>query len=465
MRWRLVIGYSLFLASIIGGVGVFVLTTLEATLMQEADETLALRASQVVRILADTSRDQLDIDAASAALFDLEPLEEFSAPGIYVEVLDNDGTLLTASPNLPGGHLPGEPLAIAAALSGRDSFITIPVGLERVRVLARPVRVGDRQIGIVLVGESLHSHDIAISGVKRLLGLSAVAAVLVSLLGNWWLAGRVLATIAEVTRVARRIALTGKFEQRIEARSVRDELGDLIATFNEMLTSLESVFRHHRDFLADASHELRGPLMVIRGNLDLLKRDLPAREREESAREAAEEADRMARLLSDLLFLAKSDSQPAMEWSPVDLSVLVLQSLDRASSLDTGDHQLVLARNEPAVVRGDPERLSQMLWNLVHNALRYTPPGGQITVSLRIRAGMARMLVADAGVGIPAEHQPRIFERFYRVDRSRSREDGGAGLGLSIVKQVAEAHGGQVRVCSRSGKGSVFLVTLPLITA
>ena len=363
IRWRLALGYTLLLVALIGGVGFYLLTTLEINLLQEADETLGLRATHIARTIADAGEEQLDQAAAMAALSDLAPLEEYSAPGIYVEVLDHQGVLLASSPNLSGSRLPGQSLLLAEALSGQEVFVTAPVGRDRVRLLAKPVRDGERQVGVVLVGESLHPQDVALRRVQQLLVVSAVAATAASLLGSWWLAGQAFGPIARVTRVARRIAATGKFERRITECPARDELGELIATFNDMLSCLESTFRRHREFLADASHELRGPLMVIRGNLDLLRQDLPIQEREESVREAVEEAERMSRLLSDLLFLAKNDAQLAMQWLPVDLSLVVLESLDRAVSVDAGSHVLVVTHNEPSLVRGDRERLGQMLWN------------------------------------------------------------------------------------------------------
>lgn len=462
IRVRLALGYALFFVAIIAGAGVYLLTTLEASLLHEADETLGLRAAHIARVIDGASEVQLDRKSAMDALSDLAPMEEYSAPGIYVQILDHEGVSLASSPNLPGGQLPADPSVAATALSGQVVYVSVPVGSERVRVLAKPVYDADRQIGVVLVGESLHPQDVALRSVLQLLWLCAIAAAAASLLGSWWLAGRAYGPITEVTKVARRIAATGRFEQRITTPPTRDDLGELVATFNEMLTRLEITFRHHREFLADASHELRGPLMVIRGNLDLLRRNLAALEREESAREAVEEAERMSRLLADLLFLAKSDAQLTMERLPVDLSQVVLETLDRAAAVDCGAHTLVLAHNEPSVVLGDRERLGQMLWNLLQNALRFTPSGRDITVSLHRRESVAELVVADEGIGIPSEHHLRIFERFYRVDRARSREDGGTGLGLAIVKQVVEAHGGEVRVHSASGSGSVFTVRIPL---
>ena len=170
----------------------------------------------------------------------------------------------------------------------------------------------------------------------------------------------------------------------------------------------------------------------------------------------------MSRLVSDLLFLAAEDAQERLERQPVPLHELVSAAAERARSLDAGQHAVTIICNDPTVVQGDRDRLAQMLWNLVENALRYTDPGGTVTLGLHNHGSVAELTVTDTGVGIPAEHLPHIFERFYRVDRARSHRHGSTGLGLAIVKQVAEAHGGQVRVRSEPGAGTTFTVALPI---
>ena len=278
---------------------------------------------------------------------------------------------------------------------------------------------------------------------------------------NYWLVGLTLGPIAEITRVARQIAATGRLEDRVPLPPAHDELQELVNTLNAMLARLERNVLRQRRFLADASHELRGPLMVIRGNLDLLQMDLPADERKAGAREAAEEADRMARLVGDLLFLAEEDAHERLQSEPVHLEDIVAEVWQRACSLDVDVHEMVLACNEPVVVLGDHYRLTQMLWNLVENALRYTNEGGRVTLCSRLSGEQVELTIADTGIGIPAEHIPHLFERFYRVDRARLRVETSTGLGLPIVKQVAEAHGGEVRVTSQLGAGSTFTVLLP----
>src|SRR5262249_14559805 len=240
-----------------------------------------------------------------------------------------------------------------------------------------------------------------------------------------------------------------------------DEIGVLASTFNHLLTRLRGTVQRQREVLADTSHELRNPLMVIGANLDLLDLDLPPEERAACLREAREEVARMRRLVADLLFLTEVDARQAIVHARVDLAGVARSVVRRSRPLPDGlEMRLVLA--DPAVVLGDRDRLRQLLTNLVENAIRYTPPPGQIQVAVRRRGDRAELVVSDSGIGIAPEHQERVFERFYRVDAARTRSLGGTGLGLAIVRQIAEAHGGRVRLESELGRGSTFVVEFPL---
>jgi two-component system, OmpR family, sensor kinase len=464
IRLRVALGYALLLLALIGGVGLFAVAMLRDNLQREIDHDLVLRSLQVERSIGSYENGgPPNSEQVAAALGDLAPTDEFATPGVYVEVVDAAGTRLGSSPNLPGGALPDATSTVAAALGGVESYTTIDAGRERVRVLAHPIvsAYGGPILGAIVVGESLHLVDLAVRRTEGALALAGMVAVVASFAGGWWLAARALGPVVQVTRVARRIEATGRFDQRIAVPPARDELGELVATFNEMIQRLDSVFRRQREFLADASHELRGPLAVIRGNLDLLQLDLPADERRTGAREAAEEAERMSRLIADLLFLSEVDAQESVRREPVALADVVAAVFTRARDLDAGRHRLELGRLDPATILGDRDRIAQLVWNLTENALRYTPEDGRVSLLLRREAPIVELSVADTGVGIPAEHLPRLFERFYRVDKARSRERGGTGLGLAIVRQIAEAHGGQVRVRSEPGEGSIFTVALP----
>ena len=463
IRLRVALWYAVLLVVTVVAIGIFLLAALATIMQDQMDEALLLRASRVEREIRTGDDGRLDPGDVEAGLLELEPLEEFSSPGIYVQVRDSNGATVASSANVQRGELPITPAMLDAVFAGQIDYETLPTGSEELRVLAWPVDAGTGTVGIVVVGQSIRSLEVVREGMQHLVLVAAAVAALVALVGGWWVTARALGPVADMTRVAREIASTGHFERRIGGPPADDELGRLAATFDEMLGRLEQTLRVQREFLADASHELRGPLMVLRGNLDLLRLGLPEEERRASVREASDEVQRMSRLASDLLFLAAADAEEVVEQVVVELDSLVQDVWERATSVDAGAHELVLGRHDALVVRGDRTRLEQLLWNLVENALRYTPPGGRVELELRAEEECAVLSVADTGVGIEPDHLPRIFDRFYRVDRARSRRQGGTGLGLAIVKRVAEAHGGHVDVESRPGRGSRFVVTLPLV--
>lgn len=459
------IWFSMLLLALIGATAFLVLSTLDDVVQEQLDAGLRLRASRVEREITTGDDGRLDPEDVQSGLLELAPLEEFSSPGIYVQVRDVSGAVIASSANLPRGELPVTPGLIQMALDDREGFETLPIGNEQVRVLAWPVDSTGPVVGIIVVGQSLRLVEVARESVQRLFTAVAAVAIVAALGGAWWLTARALRPISEVTRVVRSIAATGRFEQRVEQPPADDEVGQLVVTFNEMLARLERTFASQREFLADASHEFRGPLMVIRGNLDLLRLGLPEAERRDSVREAGEEVERMSRLAADLLLLAEAEAEEVVERKRVELDAVVGAAWERARHVDKGVHDIRLASLEPLQVLGDRARLEQLVWNLVENALRYTPPGGQVEIGLASEADGVILRVSDTGVGIPDEHLPRIFERFYRVDKARSRNSGGTGLGLAIVKSVAEAHGGRVAVSSVQGQGSTFTVRLPAAPA
>jgi signal transduction histidine kinase len=272
---------------------------------------------------------------------------------------------------------------------------------------------------------------------------------------------RALSPVRRITATAQGISSSSDLSRRVGYRGPADEIGQLATTFDHMIERLDRAFQSQKDFVADASHELRGPLTVIQGNLDLLKRNLSEEDRRESVRALEAETTRMTKIMSNLLVLAELESGQ-LEWrETVSLKEMLLDAGERAVHL-AGDRQIVIERQEDLWVKGDADRLEQVLRNLVDNAIRYTPEGGTITLSLFQNGDWALLRVADTGIGISPEHLPHIFDRFYRADKARSRASGGTGLGLAIVKGIVEQHGGRVTVTSEPGKGSTFTVWLKL---
>jgi len=286
-----------------------------------------------------------------------------------------------------------------------------------------------------------------------------LVAILASAVVGRLLAAQALRPIDTITQTALAISRADDLDKRIAQVGPQDEVGRLATTFNVMLDRLEGLFRAQQRFIADISHELRSPLTTIRGNVDLLQRmncvDKP------SLDAIRAESERMTRLVGDLMLLAQADAGQPIRRERVELDTLMLEVFRQVRPLTEGI-ELSIGEEDQATVLGDPDRLKQLLLNLVDNAIKYTPHGGRVTLGLRRAEGWAVLSVADTGVGIPAKDLPHIFERFYRVDKARSRAAGGSGLGLSIVQWIVQAHGGRIEARSEPGQGTVFTAWLPL---
>lgn len=296
----------------------------------------------------------------------------------------------------------------------------------------------------------------------QMLTFEALGALfLVSLLIGWLVAGRVLRPIGRITAAARRIQATN-LSDRIALEGPDDELKTLADTFDEMLERLDASFTAQRQFVADASHELRNPLAVIQTNADVALWDegVPAevKTRLQAVRRASE---RMHRLVDDLLALARLELQAAQR-TEVDLASVVNEVSDELDPLAKA-HGLSIEQAAERGVRvvADRDALKRALANLLDNAFRHSPPGAPVRVAAARENGWAVLRVADDGPGLSPEEQEHVFERFWRSDSARSRESGGTGLGLAIVRRIAESHGGAVSVSSTPGAGSTFEIRLP----
>lgn len=296
-----------------------------------------------------------------------------------------------------------------------------------------------------------------------LIGLGMVA--LLGGAGAYWLAGIALRPVRNVSQAAQQIG-ADTLDTRLALVGPKDEVKELADTFDGMLERLQHTFELQGRFVADVAHELRTPLASLRTNLEVVAADEQATLDDYRAMSATQERalTRLERLVADLLILTTSE-QPL---TPQDVSPgsLVEETLADLQPLAAAQGVSLQSINEAdIVVRGDGSLLARAFSNLVENAIRYNHAGGSVTVTISSKDGWAVIAVKDTGAGIAPENQPRIFERFYRVDTSRSRHRGGAGLGLSIVSAIVQQHGGNVQIESKPGEGSIFTVLLPQITA
>ena len=331
---------------------------------------------------------------------------------------------------------------------------------QRWRTYILPFRAG-----YVVALTPLGRLDTSVRTLRNVLLLLWLTGMITSLLGLWLVASRALVPVTHMIRAVSTIASSQNFSQRVNTPSHRDELFALAQTFNNMMASLESAYRVQQRFVADASHEMRAPLTVIQGNLELIshQRNMSEREQREALSEAKREAERLARLVGDLLTLARADAGLSIKWQQVDLDGVVLDAFHAARRLSSGQ-ELNLNPFEPASIEGDEDRVRQLLLILVDNALRYTAVNGKVILGLHRQGDIAVITVQDNGQGIAPEDLPHVFDRFFRADPARSRNPGGTGLGLSIARWIVEQHKGTINLQSEPGQGTVITVRLPLHT-
>lgn len=383
----------------------------------------------------------------------------------YFQMLD-PGERGDQSPHAPDAEeLPVSREALENARRGKATYETVE-GVEPypVRVLTAPVMRGGRPVRVIRVGTSL--RNVAETRRRFLLvmaGLFPVGLVLAGL-GGWVLARRALRPVDRMVEAAQRISAE-RLAERVEETGAGDELDRLAQTLNRMLSRLDAAFQQVRRFSADASHELQTPLTTLRGELEVaLRSSRTPEEYQETLKSALEEIERISRLVEGLLILARAESGALrMDRRPVDLAELAEEVYWRLKVLaDERSVDLRMDSLEPVTVTGDRDRLRRLLVNLVDNAVKYTGPGGRVSLSVVREGDQGVMEVSDTGPGIPPEEQEQIFQPFFRSEGVLAEQ--GSGLGLSIARSIALAHGGELSVQSTPGKGSTFRVGLPLET-
>lgn len=459
IRWRLTLWFALILLSILVLSGAVLHILLERYLSNQVDDQLRVQSARVHGTLNPQEiPDPLDYEVIHSKL---PPVDEFTSPGIYIQFIDHNGNVVVKSSNLGEQELPTNLSLIEQGFAGNVAVQTVSAGDSvKVRIMVSPMYLRE-QVLLLEVAQSLNHIDTTMSRVRWALLASVLLALALAAISGGAVVRNALSPVSQLVRITRSIEASSDLSRRVGYKGPPDEIGELATTFDHMIEHLDRVFQSQRDFVADASHELRGPLTVIRGNLDLLRRNLSAENRRESVRAIQRETVRMVKIVDDLLLLAEAQSaQPAQE-QKVALREIVLEELSRAKTL-AGKRTITVDRLEDLVIMGDAQRLKQLLANLVDNAIKHTSEQGTIIFSLFKDGEWARLEVADNGIGIAPEHLPHLFDRFYRIDKARSRASGGTGLGLPIVKAVAEQHGGKVSAASELGKGSTFSVWLEL---
>ncbi len=451
IRVRLTLWYALLLALTLAGYSASLVVSLSRGLESGLD-----------RVLTDTARQATDVLGTDET--DREITEHFRRinVGTIIGLYDASGERLLAGRGLPA---PLDRPALPGSEQARLETLTIPDG-ARWRVLVQTVQHAGQPDRLLLVARSSDFVQVAASELLLLIAVTAPLILLLAVAGGVFLAGQALNPIDHITRTAAAISAED-LSRRLALPRTEDEVGRLAATLDHMLDRLDHAFEHQRRFTADASHELRTPLAMLVSRAGLaLERDRTHAEYEDVLRAVRDEGLRMGRIVNDLLLLARADAgEPLLVTERLDAGELVDSVVDAMAVLaeDRGINLSAPRRNDARVaVLGDQTRLTQLLVNLVDNAIAHTPTGGSIRVTAVAESGSAVIEVVDSGTGIAPEHLPHVFERFFRTDRDRPRAHAGAGLGLSLCSSIVRSHGGDIHITSQPGKGTRVLVKLPL---
>jgi len=448
---RLTLLYSILLGGILLVFGAGVFWLVNTVLLSQVDDRLAMTAEEFISLSGVTNLKRVQFGEIPANV----------DPGVNVQVWGLNNELQDGFGALGNEELPLDP---SNTRTNQPRFREVAYEDRLLRVLSVPLGYDGQQVAVMQVAVSLDSIKSARTYMLYVLFVIWLYGIFIVGFALFLTLGRALDPLKTIVETAEQINRADDLSRRIPLQGFEEgEIGSLIQTFNKTLERLELLFTSQQRFLADVSHELRTPLTVIKGNVDLMRR--MKQFDEESLSSIDQEAGRLTRLVGGLLMLAQAESgNLPLNFQSVGLDMLITEVFQEMHIIAGGKVRVHLSEIDQLQVRGDRDRLKQVLINLVANAIQYTPQDGDVFISLSRVGDQARIICRDTGPGIPAEDLPHIFERFYRAEKSRTRgKASGFGLGLSITKWIVEHHNGHIEVDSKEGQGTTFAIWLPLI--
>lgn len=448
IRLRLTLWYLLLFGGTLALLSVYLLNRFQNSLQNSMDAALQIAANQTLATLEE--------EQGQFAFQDTEPQEQPLPAGFVMRIVSPTGQVYDQL-----GAVEDQPAWGAFAIGFQTQ--NHPGDDTRWRTFTQAVKGQDGNVTAWLqVAQSLETMTDTLQDLREQLLLIIPFALLLAGAGGYIFARQALTPIRRITQTARGISASD-LSQRLGYAGPPDEVGQLAETFNEMLARLQTAFARERRFTADAAHELRTPLSVLKGQIEVtLSRKRESEAYEATLREMSAYVERLIRLSNGLLLLARLDATPPAK-QPLDLAELLEVTLDPYRLIaETANLSIRTDLPVSMPAAGDSDHLLRMLMNLVDNAVKYTPPGGEIEIRAWQTTDTWRLTLHNSGEGLAPEPLAHLFERFYRPEDSRSRASGGAGLGLAIAREIARTHDGDITVKSQDGQGITFTITLPV---
>ena len=396
--------------------------------------------------------------------------EEVPIPLMYIQILHINGkggspVILAKSRILRNKTLPYSKKALISARMGKTYIETAKwFSMYPLRVILSPVNERGNVSYVMEIATPLRGVLNILRKFLFILLISGTILVIILSLWSYFFVNRAFMPVKNIVATVKRIT-SKDLSLRIRSVETKDEIGELANTFNEMISRLESSFKQIKQFSSDVSHELKTPLTVIKGEVEVsLRRDRRKKEYKNTLKILLEETTKLEKIIENLLFLSHMDGQSkSLSFKRISLDEILLEVFEDTEKMARQKEiHLILKGIKPVYTKGEENLLKRLLTNLIDNAIKYTPTGGSVEISLESDRKFARFIIKDTGVGIPEDKLEHIFDRFYRVDEARSTSTGGSGLGLSIVKQIVEVHKGEIEVKSELNRGSTFIIYLPV---
>jgi len=467
LRVKLTLYYLAILSAILFFFGVAIYAYVSRSLLIPIDESLTYQIKRIEQII------KLGPGGVEPGMGDENTEGVLEIRPYAMQIIDDSWQIRDEEFASPDDHLDFNREVLSKMAEGETRYDTMKTQKgELLRVATHRAKDPDGEgTYFIRLGYSLKTFQKATRRLWILLGIAISLALLLSSYGGLLLANQALRPVDRLTRAAEQIA-AGDLSERVPEPAKMDEMGRLAATFNDMISRLQAAFERQKQFTSDASHELRTPLAVMRGDIEVtLRRERSTEEYKRALTSNLEEIIRLSRLVEDLLTLARGDTgRIELRCEPVDLNDLCRRMAEYITPLADQRNQTLIyepppgAETAPVTISADVLRIKQLLLNLLDNAIKYTERRGKITLGLKLEEKVAIVTVTDTGRGIPPEDLPHIFERFFRRSaKTADRTAAGFGLGLAIVKWIVDSHGGRIEAKSEVGKGTTFIVRLPVL--